>query len=426
MTNYSDFASRLNKAVYGEVQTSSRQITMEDIAKCRGSNQSMPSLLMNNLRVFVTKGGQIVTDAKVREILSKNGADNIETISKLFKEAPTQMNVTENVNKHVIIKDQKMAADLGEIFGKAALELHRSADGYAWGQVSTEANKAHIILSGRRVLEKQNPLDLLRAAAFEAHQGIESKGMKEHFIKFLKERESIPKNEKDLNMAYQEFIKDRVSKEKHLETLKDYINEKPQLQYRMNLSLEQSGLSKGEPVASNYESMTAKDLLKPFQAAQLKENILSTFTTDAKLKREKLEKLFSDKDFAEPILENLSKMTRNDDIHRFIIAVMDYNTSPSEQKLAEIYKRFLTKGVSKELMNLTNRVEYTHPLDVIYNHIVGQYVGNVLSNPKNVDAAIEKFDVNAPRVQQKPSMNEAEDVFGVSDEGFDEMFKKKA
>ena len=412
MSDYSNFASRLNKAVYGQ-QAQPKQITMEDIAKCRGSSQSMPALLLNNLRIFFTKDGQILTNAKIREILTKNGADNIDEISELFREAPqiSVANSPENLSKHSITKDQKMAADLGKIFGKAAFELQKNASTGNWQKLSTDAQDAHIILSGRRMLEKQNPVELLRSAAFEEQQGIKNEGMKKHFINFLNERGALPKNDQEVKEAYQEFIKNLVELASDDPTrksyLKSYIHEHPHEQYGLQLSLEKSGLFKDENIATHFESLSAEDLLKPLHTASLKEKIsdLATESDQAKV-RKGLEELFLDKGFAEPVLEKASQKASCSEMYHFISAYLEYRElkpEDKELKFAEMHKRFLSSN-AEEQVNIPAqlRADDADSLEAIYHHVVKTFIGNVLTKDDTIEEAIDAADIHTLREQEAP------------------------
>lgn len=391
--------TKLNRAFFNSDTPSNRQISMEDIAKCRGSSQSILSMALNQLRTFWRTGGKFVTDAAVREILQNNGIDKTDDISKIFKESTNSIEIVGKEKHEIkqIKKEQKTAADLAKIFEKAAGTL-----GYS--EVQKSAEKAHHIIDARRQLEKYDPLELLRAAAFEDSHSIPREGVKARFINYL--MANPVKDKEDLKSAYRSFVDKLLGQyEDDVQVLSALGNETAMTSYLSFLALEKSGLISGNTV--DFEKMTDAEVMKPYLKISKLESFLDKVTnTPIDEKRRILAELFKDSE-SEQILAGVAKEMFVPESHAFILAMLNFRDLPPDKQpvaKAKILQEFLLDDDSPMRVNYYGDL---NDLDAAYEAVTKLYLDNVFT-PQGLEKIKSAIIVKAPSEAPK-SM---EDIFG--------------
>lgn len=202
------------QSVFAATSSSDKKaITPEDIAKCRGKNQSFSAMVLNNVKVFIRTGGNIVTDKDVQALVTNNSAKHLNDISNIFTRAQENAAAPGNrnpIDAKVIKNDLKMAADLAEIIHKTTEELKSDAKSNVKidTKLAENAEKANLILNCRIALEKHDPMDLLRAAEYADRSEYENPQIKQDVEEFLKSasKSGFPDNAEGLKKAYESFI----------------------------------------------------------------------------------------------------------------------------------------------------------------------------------------------------------------------------
>lgn len=288
-----------------------KEITYEDLAKCTGKSQTITARVLSRLDIF-SKGGGIVTDARVKKILKENGVTKLNDISNQFKQEAkniSQKAAHESYTAKELKQDSKelnRAEDLIKLFEKFKDEnqekilnkysdknfiekAHDKAENKKSRKEFTELrelkeiNDAKLILSTKAALNKYSPVDLLKAAIWEkeTNQTAEQKGQLSHdFHQFLNKQVPYPTTESELKATYQNFINETLNKAEnfqksgpydrdanaHKAKMEEYVKPKtdPLAQFitvnSINASLGLVG--PGSVLAKELENMRDKELLE--------------------------------------------------------------------------------------------------------------------------------------------------------------------
>lgn len=378
MSSDQSITSKLNAALQGPT-TSSKQITAEDIAKCRGASQSFGAMALNQLKTAWRTGGKFVTDATIQRLLEKNGIDNSQTISDIFKNsAPT----TE--------KDVKVAKDLAKIFEKAGKQ-------YGKTNIQESAGETYILLSARQQLEKYDPASLLRASAFEA--GRDTLGTtKEAFILFLEK--NPPRDESHLKELYQEFITKNLN-EKNLTSLKSMAKENAMEAYSIGMALTKSGIIPNK-IMGAFE---AKSGLESLESSRMK-----LFVHLEAIKKHDITPLgeILKEPRSEKVLAGLADQYQMRAEHDFLVAVTHHrNLPPEEQGESEkaIRKEFMNQGAPREA-NIPASAR--NNLDAAYTSVAKTYVSEMAGRP---DFNEKLFNPTGNPVVQRPQEQKGAGAF---------------
>lgn len=264
--NPASFSSKLNTAIHGQNFDPTTQITAEDIAKCKGSSHSIMSRVYHQIKTRMSKG-QFVTNKMVDSLLANRKSGEIE---QAFAESLT----SKGRSVKQLSKDRKLGADIAKIFSK------RLDKNFAEG--ATEMGNLHEVLKTLQIVEKYDPEELLRAAAYEiaTHKKGDNvfgdkdiSGIKGEFISFINsEYEGMVTNKLELEDAYNEFIKTKITSLKDQQValmttqktkLEGYRKNDPVKDYRLAQSNHDSGFFKDDTVV-NYKTMSLDKLLEIF------------------------------------------------------------------------------------------------------------------------------------------------------------------
>lgn len=194
-------------------------ITLKDLAKCRGEGMGMVATFYNQFKMLVTKG-TIIRDKDVAKIASSLQQDKLTEISDEFtKIQKTSIKPEEGKSfthkdiKHLTKKTHQTANAAG-VFSKAL--KHSDLSKKLRGEVADHATKAEtasVRLNAVLALKKQNPNEVIRSVLFQQRK-VEQGGsaLKEipesmggDFIKWLGDRkitaEELPKEWENFQVA---------------------------------------------------------------------------------------------------------------------------------------------------------------------------------------------------------------------------------
>lgn len=236
------FISKLNSYQPDVPEFNPKKISMEDIAKCKGSGNFTVRFIGQIQTAMRT--GKFVTDKTVAEFMNDRYS-KIEDISKEFKKVAVSDTPRDKFEAKQIQKDQAIAIRLSKTFAEASKLTHGSYD----FDLKTEMDASRAVLNGLKEMDQYNPADLLRAAVFEKNGGIRSPNdLKAQFCEFVKGKDI--KNESDLKAAYHEF-KNEMAKAANagnkevLEQMKAYTKDNSMRAYNLSAmaNLDGKGLS---------------------------------------------------------------------------------------------------------------------------------------------------------------------------------------
>lgn len=178
-----------------------REITLADIAKCRGSS-SIVTQSLSQIQVFF-RTGRFVTDRAVTEFIL-NHSTHLDEISKAFEDLSNNPNL--NVEVKQLQKEQGVARRLANVFIKVSSDIHIENENF-----NSDMKTSHVVFKALKVMDAHDPADLIRAVALKIDPGIESsQDLKHQFSQFVIGKEI--KTEDDLKASFQEF-KDQMSRQ---------------------------------------------------------------------------------------------------------------------------------------------------------------------------------------------------------------------
>jgi len=288
------------------IQNSSNlKVTLEDIAKCKGANQSFFARAYNQLLFLYKNNGRgFVTDAIVTEVMKNYGISNLQQISGIFKanhSIPEISKLSHHDAKQLKI-EIKLAIDLLNLFTQSALKstqnpphvhLPRKGSPLEYTEkieaakyveildfnknisnITNQAIEMREILKGKIALEKHDPEDLLRSLLYTPHAKLntEDQELKLDFARFLRTYYiPLPKDKTELETAYKAFIqsviRDAQNSDPAVQKLKVYSSEKP-MKFYLN------SVNSGYPNAKKISKMNTEELLTVLNTGDMLEKII--------------------------------------------------------------------------------------------------------------------------------------------------------
>lgn len=286
--NSTNFSNKINTAIHGEYFDPKTQITAEDIAKCKGSSHSIMSRIYHQIKTRWKKG-EFVRDKMIDSILHDNEGAKLGGIKK----AVADTLISEGHSVKQVSKERKLAAEIAKIFADRA-DDSKVSNKHVTGDFRSEVRNAHDILNTLREVERYDPEELLRAAAYEFETSGKkgpifadkaTSGIKGDFVTFMvTEYPEGPTNKEELKTAYKEFIKEKIIQSKGQKQsvideqkakLESYRKDNSVNGYRAAQSNHESGWT--DLVVEKYTTMPLTQLLKIFNPAEAKDSNESHF-----------------------------------------------------------------------------------------------------------------------------------------------------
>lgn len=174
-----------------------KNITMDDIAKCKGS-ANFTVRFIGQVQMAWKTGGKFVTDKAVAEFMSEHFR-NVDDVDKQFKKLIAPATPTNTFEAKKLKKEQADGLRMLKVFINASeSQVVRFVD------VEDKMKNNLAILKGLKEMDKYDPVDLLRASVFEKIGDFRpANDLKSEFNTFIKNADI--QTEDDLKASYQDF-----------------------------------------------------------------------------------------------------------------------------------------------------------------------------------------------------------------------------
>lgn len=191
------FISRLNSYKPDLPDFNAKKITMEDIAKCKGSG-NFTVRFIGQIRMALKTGGKIVTDKAVADFMNDHYKSE-DAVDKQFKRLISPEIPKTRFEAKQLKQAQGDARRILKVFIKAS-----ESQNVRFYDTEDKMKTNLSVLKGLKAMDQFDPGDLIRAAVYEKNSGLKpSNDLKAQFSEFLKGTDL--KDEEDLKAAYHDF-----------------------------------------------------------------------------------------------------------------------------------------------------------------------------------------------------------------------------
>lgn len=370
------------------------QITMEDIAKCKGSN-NFAVRFIGQISTLLNKG-TFITDEVVSEFMHEH-YNHLNEISGQFKKVAVGDPNNGIINAKELKSDQKMTEKLAKLFDRASEPLKGDAS-RDYASFQSDVRFSHTYLNSLHTLENYKPLDLLKAVVYEQQKGrMPEEDIKHLFFLFIKDK-PIKTND-DLKKIYSEFIEKELKSEKHLEKFsKDRSLEFYIISGSEFLDIDSSAVRKIDKMPLSSLLTIARGEKEDKQKDMLLLETIQQITNEKDL-GEIIFQLF-DRQALREILDEVAANNYQSEMPHFIQDYRNYLTLTGDEKTdyANYMVNKYIKDGSQEEINITKAIrakeailknpEDEKAMESIFEGCVFDYVGNVIRG--NIDEIKKK------------------------------------